>query len=138
MRNWRLLSLAFVALVGVAVWQSLPTPTARAQDMMKLPPGVTLKMKNHDVMGMPGVKKLSWNRLEMKPGSKWANVDMGPKVWDFCYELSGTMTVTGADGKTNNVTPGTEYIIPAGQKIPLIVNKGKVTAVDIFWEIETQ
>ncbi len=106
--------------------------------MMKLPPGVTLKMKNHDVMGMPGVKKLTWNRLEMKPGSKWANVDMGPKVWDFCYELAGTMTVTGADGKTNNVTPGTEYIIPAGQKIPLIVNKGKVTAVDIFWEIETQ
>ena len=138
MRNWRLLSLAVVALVAAAVWQALPAPTARAQDMMKLPAGVTLKMKNYDVMGMPGVKKITWNRLEMKPGSKWANVDMGPKVWDFCYELSGTMTVTGADGKTNNVAPGTEYIIPAGQKIPLIVNKGKVTAVDIFWEIETQ
>jgi hypothetical protein len=138
MRNWRLLSLAVVAFVGVAVWQWLPTPTARAQDMMKMPPGVTLKMKNYDVMGMPGVKKITWDRLEMKPGSKWANVDMGAKVWDFCYELSGTMTVTGSDGKTKNVTAGTEYIIPAGTKLPLIANKGKVTAVDIFWEIEAQ
>ncbi len=138
MRNWRVLSLVLVALVAVVVWQALPTPTARAQGMMKLPPGVTLKEKAFDVMGMPGVKKVTWNRLEMKPGSKWANVDMGAKVWDFCYTLAGTFTVTGADGKTSNVTAGTAYTIPAGQKIPLIANKGKVTAVDIFWEIENQ
>ena len=138
MRNWRLLSLALVALVGIAVWQWLPTPTARAQDMMKMPPGVTLKMQKFDVMGMPGVSKVTWNRLEEKPGAKWANVDMGAKVWDFCYTLAGTFTVTGADGKTKTISTGTAYTIPAGTKIPLIANKGKVTAVDLFWEIEQQ
>lgn len=103
---------------------------------MKLPPGVSLKEKKFDTMGLPGVKKLSFNRLEMKPGAKWANVDMGAKVWDFCYELQGALTVTGVDGKTNTIPTGTSYTIPAGTKIPLITNKGKVTAVDIFWEIE--
>jgi quercetin dioxygenase-like cupin family protein len=136
-KNWRLLSLALVALAAVAVWQSLPAPTARAQ-MTNPPPGVTLKEQTFDVMGMPGVKKVTWNRLEMKPGSKWANVDMGAKVWDFCYELAGSLTVTGADGKTKTVPTGSAYTIPAGTKIPLIANKGKVTAVDIFWEIESQ
>lgn len=126
-----------VALAALVVWQFLPAPVAKGQEaMMKLPPGVSLKEKTFDTMGMPGVKKLTFNRLEVKTGAKWANVDMGAKVWDFCYELQGTMTVTGADGKTNNVPAGTSYTIPAGQKIPLITNKGKVTAVDIFWEIE--
>ena len=137
MKNWRILSLALVLVIAALVWQMLPAPTARAQ-MMKLPPGVTLKEQKFDVMGMPGVSKVTWNRLEMQPGSKWANVDMGPKVWDFCYELSGTMTVTGADGKTKTVAPGTAYTIPAGTKIPLLANKGKVIVKDYFWEIEQQ
>ncbi len=106
--------------------------------VVKLPPGVTLNEKSFDVMGMPGVKKVTWNRLEVKPGAKWPNADQPAKTWDFCYELAGTMTVTGADGKTSNVPPGTSFTVPADTKIPLITNKGKVTAVDIFWEIETQ
>ncbi len=135
--RWRPFSLMVVALAALVVWHFLPVPAARGQEaMMKLPPGVSLKEKTFDTMGMPGVKKLTFNRLEVKTGAKWANVDMGAKVWDFCYELQGTMTVTGADGKTNNVPAGTSFTIPAGQKIPLITNKGKVTAVDIFWEIE--
>ncbi len=137
MRNWRILSLVLVFVIAALVWQMLPTPTVRAQ-MMKLPPGVTLKEQKFDVMGMPGVSKVTWNRLEEKPGAKWANVDMGAKVWDFCYTLAGTFTVTGADGKTKTITAGTAYTIPAGTKIPLIANKGKVTAVDLFWEIEQQ
>ncbi len=139
MKNWRILSLVFVLVVAVLVWQMLPAPTARAQEStMKLPPGVTLKEQKFDAKGMPGVKKVTWNRLEVKPGAKWANVDMGAKVWDFCYELAGTMTVTGADKKTSNVPPGTAFTVPAGTKIPLITNKGSVTAVDIFWEIESE
>lgn len=137
MKNWKLLSLVLVALVAALVWRALPTPTAQAQ-MMQLPPGVTLKEKSFDVMGMPGVKKVTWNRLEVKPGAKWPNVDMGAKTWDFCYELAGSLTVTGADGKTNTIPTGTSYTVPGNTKIPLITNKGKVTAVDIFWEIETQ
>lgn len=137
MRNWRILSLVLVFVIAALVWQMLPAPTVRAQ-MMKLPPGVTLKEQTFDVKGMPGAKKVTWNRLEMQPGSKWANVDMGPKVWDFCYQLSGTMTVTSADGKTSTVSPGTAYTIAAGTKIPLLANKGKVIVKDYFWEIETE
>jgi mannose-6-phosphate isomerase-like protein (cupin superfamily) len=137
MRRWRLLCFVLVAVLAVVVWEMLPWPTAQAQ-MMKLPPGVTLKEKNFDVMGMPGVKKVTWNRLEIKPGASWPNVDMGAKVWDFCYTLAGTFTVTGADGKISTITAGTAYTVPAGAKIPLIANKGKVTAIDLFWEIETQ
>jgi len=137
MKNWRILSLALVLVIAALVWQMLPAPTARAQMMMKLPPGVTLKEKKFDVMGMPGVSKVTWNRLEIKPGAKWENVDMGAKVWDFCYELAGTMTAT-VGGKTSSTPPGTAYTIPAGTKIQLLTNKGKVTAVDLFWEIEQQ
>ncbi len=137
MKNWRILSLALVLVIAALVWQMLPAPTARAQ-MMKLPPGVTLKEQKFDVMGMPGVSKVTWNRLEMQPGSKWANVDMGPKVWDFCYVVSGTETVTFADGKTKAIPAGTAYTVPAGTKIPLIANKGKVIMKDYFWEIEQQ
>jgi len=137
MRNWRPFSLLVVALAALVVWHLLPVPVAKGQEAtMKLPKGISLKEKKFDTMGVPGVKKLTFNRLEVKTGAKWANVDMGAKVWDFCYELQGTMTVTGADGKTNNVPAGTSFTIPAGAKIPLITNKGKVTAVDIFWEIE--
>jgi uncharacterized cupin superfamily protein len=137
MSRWKLFGFVLVIALAVIVWEMLPVPTAQGQ-MMQLPPGVTLKEKSFDVMGMPGVKKVTWNRLEIKPGSKWANVDMGAKVWDFCYTLAGTFTVTGADGKTTTITAGTSYTVPAGTKIPLIANKGRVTAVDLFWEIETQ
>jgi len=114
----------------------LPPQAARAEETLKLPKGVTLKTKSFDAMKMPGVKKVTWNRLQINPGAKWSNVPMEPKVWDFCYELSGTMTVTGPDGKTGNVPPGTSFTVPAGVTIPLLTNKGKVPAVDIFWEIE--
>jgi mannose-6-phosphate isomerase-like protein (cupin superfamily) len=136
MRNWRLFSLALVALLAAVVWRALPTPTAQAQGM-KLPPGVSLKVTKFDTMGMPGVKTLTWNRLEIKPGAKLPNADMGPKTWDFCYQLTGTMTVT-TGGKTSDVTPGSAYTIPENTKIPLATNKGKVTSVDIYWEMETQ
>ncbi len=140
MRNWRPFSLLVVALAALVVWHLLPVPVAKGQEMMKLPPGVSVKEKAFDTMGLSGVKKVTFNRLEMKTGAKWANVDMsamnnGAKVWDFCYVLQGTFTVTGADGKTNKIPAGTSFTIPAGEKIPLITNKGKVTAVDIFWEI---
>lgn len=105
--------------------------------MMQLPPGVTLKEKAFDVMGMPGVKKVTWNRLELKPGAKWPNVDMGPKTWDFCYVSAGTETVI-VGGKTTNFAAGAAYTVPGNTKVDLITNRGKVTAVDLFWEIETQ
>lgn len=136
MRNWRLLSLVLVALVAAFVWRALPTPTAQAQ-MMQLPPGITLKEKAFDVMGMPGVKKVTWNRLDIKPGAKWANVNMGPKTWDFCYIAAGTETVI-VGGKTTNFPVGSAYTVPGNTKVDLITNHGKVTAVDTFWEIETQ
>ncbi len=135
MKNWRILSLVFVCVIAALVWEMLPAPTARAQDIVKLPPGVTVKEQKIDATGgIPGVKKLTWNRLEMKPGAKWANVEMGA-VWDLCYVLAGTFTVTGADGKTSTTSAGTAFTIPLNAKIPLLANKGKVTAVDIFWEI---
>ncbi len=134
MRNWRALSLVAVLIAAAFVWHMLPQ-AAKAQEV-KLPPGVTLKTKEFDTGKMPGVKKVTWNRLEIKQGAKWANVPMEAKTWDFCYELSGTMTVTGPDGKTNNVPPGTAFTVPAGVTIPLLTNKGKAPAVDIFWEIE--
>ena len=137
MRNWRLLSLVLVALLAAVVWRALPTPTAHAQGM-KLPPGVSLTTKKYDTMGMPGVKTLTWNRLEMKPGAKFLSpdADMGPKTWDFCLESAGTMTVT-ANGKTRNIPPGTWYTVPQNTKLSLF-NNGRTTVVDIFWEFETQ
>ena len=136
MRNWRLVSLVMVALLAAVIWRALPTPTAHAQGMT-LPPGVTLKTIKYDTMGMPGVKAVSWNRLDLKPGAKFPNVDMGAKTWDFCYILAGTETAT-VGGKTTNYPAGVSFIVPGNTKISLLTNKGSVTAVDTFWEIETQ
>ncbi len=136
MKNWRVLSLVLVFVAAALVWHVLPVPTATAQ--MKLPPGVTLTSKEFGTQGIPGVKKVTFNRLQVNRGAKWADVVMGAKTWDFCYELQGTMSVKDAKGKVSQVKPGTSYTIAPEVKIPLIFNTGKVPAVDIFWEIELQ
>jgi quercetin dioxygenase-like cupin family protein len=106
---------------------------------MNLPPGVTVKVpKTLDSQGMPGIKKVTFSRLEIKPGAKWPNVVQPAKTWEYCYALAGEFTVKGADGKTSVVKAGTPFTVPAGTKIPEVSNHGKQTAVDIFWEIEVE
>ena len=136
MRNWRILSLVAVFIAAIVVWQILPQ-AAQAEEM-KLPKGVTLTTKEFGSQGIPGVKKVTWNRLQIVPGAKWPNMVQPAKTWDFCYELSGTMSVKGADGKISQVKSGAMYTIAPDTKIPLLFNTGKVPAVDIFWEIEVE
>jgi hypothetical protein len=137
--NWRVLSLALVLTAGLVVWRMIPVPSAQAEEMMKLPPGIILKtLVKADPMGIPGVKGLTAFRLTVMPGAKWANMKNEAKIWDLCYAVSGVMTVKGPDGKTSTIMPGTAYTIPANVTIPLITNTGKVPAVDFFWHVEGQ
>jgi quercetin dioxygenase-like cupin family protein len=136
MRNWRALSLVAVLVAAVFVWQMPPQPATQA--LMNLPPGVTLKTQDFGTQNFPGVKKVTWNRLTIAPGAKAPNMDMPSKTYDFCYELAGTMSVKGADGKVSQVKPGAVYTVAPDTKIPLLFNTGKVPAVDDFWEIEVQ
>lgn len=136
MANWRALGLVAVLIAAVAVWQMLPR-AAQAEEM-KLPPGVTLKSQEFGTQGIPGVKKVTWNRLQINPGAKWPNADQPAKTWDFCYDLSGTFSVKGVDGKVSRIKAGTPFTVAPNTKIPLLFNQGKTPAVDIFWEIELQ
>jgi len=101
---------------------------------MKLPKGVTVTTKDFGTMNLPGAKKVTFYRIQVNPGAK-RPVDMGPKVYDFCYQLSGTMSVKGEDGKVSQIKTGTPATGAPGSKF-LSYNTGKVPAVLICWEIE--
>lgn len=141
MKNWRILSLVLVWAMAVLVWQMLPMPATQvpaAQAQMKLPPGVTLKTLNTiDAQGMPGVKKVTYNRFEMKPGAKFPDFMEEENHWDFCYIQAGQLTAKLPDGKTVVRRTGDSYLIKPGTKAAL-TNNGSVTLVDLFWEFEVQ
>ncbi len=138
MRNWRVLSLVLVCVAAVLVWQMLPMPASQAGMMMKLPPGVTLKTLNTlDAAGMPGVKKVTYNRFEMKPGAKFPDFMEEANHWDFCVIAAGQLTAKLPDGKTVTHKTGESYFIPPNTKAALS-NTGKVNTVDLFWEFEVQ
>ena len=137
MKNWRILSLVLVLMIAALVWQMLPLPATQAQ-MMKLPPGVTLKTLNTiDAQGMPGVKKVTYNRFEMKPGTKWPDFMEEANHWDFCYIQTGQLTAKLPNGKTVVRRAGESYLIKPGTKAALS-NNGSATVVDLFWEFEVQ
>ena len=137
MRNWRVLSLVFVCVAAVLVWQMLPTPATPAQ-MMKLPPGASLRTLNTiDAAGMPGIKKVTYNRFELKPGAKWPDFMEEANHWDFCYIQAGQLTAKLPDGKIVVRRAGDSYLIKPGTKAALS-NNGSVTVVDLFWEFEVQ
>lgn len=138
MRNWRAFSLVGVCVAAVLGWQMLPVPATKAQMPMKLPPGATLKVLNTiDAQGMPGIKKVTYNRFELKPGATWPDFMEEANHWDFCYIQAGALTAKLPNGKIVVNRAGDSFLIKPGTKAALS-NKGKVTAVDLFWEFEVQ
>ena len=107
--------------------------TAAPISSQQLPPGVKVQVvKQFSPSFFPGAKSVTQILFMLDPGARLD--DFSPPGISVCNGLAGEAKVTFKDGKTVIRKAGTQWLEEKG--VPFsIVNEGKVTFVDSFFQI---
>ncbi len=121
----------FTCLIGATML--LAMLTAAPISSQQLPPGVKVQVvKQFSPSFFPGSKSVTQIMLLLEPGARLE--DFSPPGISICTGLAGEAKVTFKGGKTVIRKAGTQWIEKKGETFT-IVNNGKVTFVDSFFQI---
>ncbi len=121
----------FTCLIGATML--LAMLTAAPISSQQLPPGVKVQMvRQFSPSVMPGAKSVTQFLFTLEPGARLD--DFTPPGLSLCNGLAGAAKVTFKDGKTVIRKAGDQWIEEKGVPFSM-VNEGKVTFVDSFFQI---
>ncbi len=121
----------FTCLIGATML--LAMLTAAPISSQQLPPGVTVQVvKQFPPSVFPGAKSVTQLLFMLEPGARLDN--FSPPGLHICNGLAGAAKVTFKDGRTVIRKAGDQWIEEKGVPFSM-VNEGKVTFVDSFFQI---
>ncbi len=121
------MSSVFIAVASLAIaFLAVPSPGHAAE----LPEGVSIELLAEYTSETPGVEKVLFRKITMKPGASWT---LTVPAQSLCQGTKGVLEVTDqTSGKTSTFKAGDRWTTTPGDKVTL-ANKGTVDHEHLFY-----
>ncbi len=118
---------AFIVVFSLAfVFLAVPSTSHAAG----LPKGVTIELIAEYASNTPGVEKILFRKITIKPGASWS---LTVPDQSLCQGTKGTLSVTNhTSGKSAVKKTGDRWVTTPGHKVTLS-NKGSVDHEHLFY-----